>query len=104
MPDVFISYSRKDKEFVRELHRALTEQKRDVWVDFEDIPIASDWRSEIYQGIESADTFIFVITPDSVNSKICEEEVTHAIWCEKRIVPLLRREADTTLIHPVISS
>jgi DNA-binding LacI/PurR family transcriptional regulator len=42
MPDVFISYSRKDKDFAHKLHDALAAQKRDVWVDWEDIPLASD--------------------------------------------------------------
>ena len=48
MSDLFISYSRKDKEFVHKLHDALAAQKRDVWVDFEDIPLASEWRDEIF--------------------------------------------------------
>ena len=43
MPDVFISYSRKDKAFVEKLVTALEAKKRDVWVDFEDIPFASEW-------------------------------------------------------------
>ena len=32
MPDVFISYSRKDSEFVRRLHNVLGQLNRDVWV------------------------------------------------------------------------
>ena len=38
MQDVFISYARKDKEFVRRLHAALIEAGRDSWVNWEDIP------------------------------------------------------------------
>lgn len=30
MADVFISYSRKDTDFVRRLHKALSEQNRDI--------------------------------------------------------------------------
>ena len=53
MPDVFISYSRKDKTFVEKLVTALEAKKRDVWVDFEDIPFAADWWEEIQKGIAS---------------------------------------------------
>ncbi|ESA34684.1 wd40 repeat-containing protein [Leptolyngbya sp. Heron Island J] len=60
MPDVFISYSRKDKAFVQVLHQALLESHYDSWVDWEDIPLTADWWEEIKAGIESADTFIFV--------------------------------------------
>jgi TIR domain len=47
MTDVFISYSRKDKAFVQQLFQALRDNKRDVWVDWEDIPLASEWLTEI---------------------------------------------------------
>ena len=73
MTELFISYSRKDKDFVHRLHDALIAAKREVWVDWEDIPLASDWRAEIFAGIEAADAFAFIISPDSVISQICGE-------------------------------
>ena len=51
MSDVFISYSRKDSDFVRQLHNALAVLDRDVWVDWEDIPLTADWWREICTGI-----------------------------------------------------
>ena len=33
MAQAFISYSRKDKEFVQKLHEALAAQKREAWVE-----------------------------------------------------------------------
>ena len=53
MADIFISYSRKDKGFVQQLHAVLASQKRDIWVDWEDIPLTADWMAEIRSGIES---------------------------------------------------
>ncbi len=38
MPDVFISYSRKDRTLVRRLRDALVLSGRDVWLDDESIP------------------------------------------------------------------
>ena len=35
--------------------------QRSAWVDWEDIPITSEWWSEIQRGIEAADSFLFVI-------------------------------------------
>jgi len=60
--EVFISYSRKDKEFVRRLHEALTRRDQEAWADREDIRPAE----ELMQAIEGVDTFVFVLTPDSV--------------------------------------
>src|SRR5215813_5972116 len=104
MSDLFISYSRKDKEFVHKLHDALTAQKRDVWVDFEDIPLASEWRNEISAGIEAANSFVFVISPDSAASQVCAEEVNYAVNNKKRIVPILYREGDYKALNSAISS
>lgn len=108
MSDVFISYSRKDKDFVRRLHEALAKVNRETWVDWEDIPTAADWWHEICNGIESADTFIFVISPDSVQSNICRDEIVHAVQHKKRFVPVLYREIvsaeDQRQMHPAVST
>lgn len=42
MSDVFISYSRSDSNFVCQLHTALEKHQRDVWVDWQDIPLSSN--------------------------------------------------------------
>ncbi|MBC7813816.1 MAG: TIR domain-containing protein [Burkholderiales bacterium] len=94
MADVFISYSRKDTDFVRRLNDALERQRRQVWVDWEDIPRGVEWLNEIYAGIEQAHTFVFVVSPDSLISRICNFEVAHALKLHKRIVPIIRREID----------
>lgn len=92
MADVFISYSRQDKAFVQALHEALTESQYDVWVDWQDIPLTADWWAEIQQGIDAADTFIFVISPASIQSRVCGQEIDHAVASHKRLVPILHRE------------
>ena len=46
MADVFVSYSRKDGAFVHELYDVLAAAGRDVWVDWEDIPPASQWEQD----------------------------------------------------------
>ena len=94
MADVFISYSRKDSEFVRQLHTALTQASRDTWVDWEDIPPTAQWLNEIYAAIEAADVFVFVISPDSLVSTVCGQEVEHAVRHNKRLIPLLYRPVD----------
>ncbi|MCS6836271.1 MAG: TIR domain-containing protein [Anaerolineae bacterium] len=110
MADVFISYSRRDSDFVRRLHDALAARSRDVWVDWEDIPLSADWWREIRENIEAADTFVFVISPDSVTSKVCREEIDYAADNNKRIIPLLRRDISAIqrdnpdAIHPAIST
>ncbi|MEH2067781.1 MAG: TIR domain-containing protein [Nostoc sp.] len=101
MSQAFISYSRKDKEFVKRLYEALKQHNREVWVDWEGIPFTADWRKEIYQGIEAADNFIFVISLNSVVSEVCGEEIAHALKHNKRLVPIVWQYAEG--VHPELA-
>ena len=65
MSDVFISYYGPDIDFVRHLFDQLTARAREPWADWQDIPPTADWLAEIYGGIEAADSFLFIISPDS---------------------------------------
>ena len=91
MTSVFISYSRTDQPFVRKLFDALAAAGRDAWVDWEGIPPGAEWLKEIYGAIDSADTFIFILSPDSVASEVCGMEVTHAIENRKRLIVIACR-------------
>ncbi len=102
--DVFISYSRKDKEFVQILHKGLSQSRYDAWVDWLDIPHTANWWKEIEAGIEAAHTFIFVISPDSLASKVCKQEIDHAAKHNKRLIPIVRRDkAQEQVVHPDLS-
>ncbi|MFN7717133.1 MAG: toll/interleukin-1 receptor domain-containing protein, partial [Pseudanabaenaceae cyanobacterium] len=93
MTDAFISYSRKDKEFVSVLYAAFERSRKNIWVDWNNIPLTSDWWAEIKKGIEAADTFVFVISPDSIASEVCAKEILHAVRHNKRLFPIVRRDA-----------
>jgi WD40 repeat protein len=88
---VFISYSRKDKDFVRKLGDAFSAQQRDAWVDWKDIPLTSEWQQEILTNIETSDNFIFVISPESSASPNCRKEIDHAVDNHKRMIPIFYR-------------
>jgi WD40 repeat protein len=95
---VFISYSRKDKNFVRQLNDALIAQKREAWVDWKDIPLTAEWQREIFDNIERADNFVFVISPDSVISVNCNREIEHAFANHKKILPIFYRSVQDVAI------
>ena len=92
MADVFLSYSRRDGEFIARLNEALAAAGKEVWLDADDIGPATGWRDEIAAGIDAASAFAFVISPASLESSHCADELAHAVTHGKRIVPVLRTE------------
>jgi WD40 repeat protein len=92
MPDAFFSYSRQDGDFVRRLAGELQERGKEVWVDVDGIRDTERFPEALRRAIESSDAFVFVISPDSVSSEFCEQEVAHAAGLNKRIVPLALRQ------------
>lgn len=103
MTKVFISYSRKDKVFAEKLNQALKEIDLDSWIDWIDIPPIADWWDQIQKGIESADAFIFLLSPDSVASKVCRQELEHAIKNGKRMIPLVVRDINSNDVHTTLN-
>ncbi len=99
---IFVSYSRKDKARARILIPAFEKMGYDVWVDWEDIPPATDWLDQIKRGIETADTFVFFISPDSILSEACNIEVNHAAKYNKRIIPIVLRDTPAAETSPII--
>jgi F0F1-type ATP synthase membrane subunit b/b' len=106
MAVVFVSYSRKDTEFVRKLTEALAQRNHNVWVDWKEIRGGTEWWEEIITGIEGADKFIFVISPDAIDSEYCGKEIEHAVSQNKNILPIFWRSGlgnKCIPLHPAVS-
>ena len=94
MAKLFVSYSRKDGVAARKLIESFKSIEQDVWVDWESIPPAVDWLEQIFRGIEESDAFIFLVSPDSVASEVCNVEISRAAQNNKRIIPIVLRDVD----------
>jgi len=103
MATVFVSYSRKDIDFARRLTDELKKSDLDFWIDWEGIPPTVDWWKEIEKGIEEADAFIFLLSPDSVTSEVCGQEIDCAVKNGKRLIPLVVRNVDGEVTPPHLS-
>jgi len=75
-----------------------------MWVDRTRIEPAVDWLSRVTRGIDASRALIYVITPESVASEDCRQELDLAIARNKLIVPVLLREVtDRSVLHPRVS-
>ena len=92
--DVFISYRRKDSEFVKQLYQELTDRGVSAWFDKESIEVADHWRTSIAKGIRGCKVFILVLSPDAVESTNIRKEVDLAERHGKTIIPLMWRKTE----------
>ena len=95
MPEwLFISYSRRDQEFVLRLATDLEDRGAQVWIDQGDIQSGERWRESITRGVQNCKAFVLVVSPDSINSKYVAEELSLALKQRKPIIPLMYRKTD----------
>jgi TPR repeat protein len=85
---VFISYSRDDLDFAHQLDAALNAYGFECLIDRHDISGGEDWKRRLGNLISEADTIVFVLSPSSARSPICDWEVEEATRLNKRILPV----------------
>ena len=100
MSDLFVSYSRDDYEFVKKFHKAIQSTEREAWIDSSDIPKGEKFWDQITKEIDKADTFVFIMSPSSVERassnegyEWCRREIEYAAKQNKRIIPIVSQEA-----------
>jgi WD40 repeat protein len=86
---VFISYSRRDRAFADWLVAALERRGCAVLIDRKDLPDLVDWERELLGLIRAADTVVFVVSPNSLASRVCEWEVEQVRIHAKRLAPVI---------------
>jgi hypothetical protein len=89
--DIFISYSRRDQEFVTRLASDLDKQVAGAWFDQSTIQVGQKWHDEIMEGIRECRAFVLVLSPDAAESRYVQEEVNKALELGKPIIPVLYR-------------
>lgn len=101
---VFISYSRNDLAFVDQLAIALESRGFELMIDRHEITGGESWAERLRSLIQSADSLVFVLSPDSVQSRICEWELAEAERLGKRIIPVVCHELGSAPVPAVLQA
>lgn len=90
MSDIFISYSRHDKEIVLPFVKSIEQKFGAVcWIDLEGIEYGSQFEDVIVDAIDDSKVVLFMLSDYSLKSKWTKREVLYAEDEEKRIVPII---------------
>jgi hypothetical protein len=89
MSKVYISYSRQDEAFVRDLHNKLEASGIETWADWKDIPVGYPWREALIEGLVSCDKILICLSRSFIKSEMCQTEVFIARSYGKRLIPIV---------------
>ncbi len=87
LSDVFVCASTKNAEISERLRSALMRDGITLWSPA-NAKSGSDLSKAISQGIEQATNFVYLISPESVSSENCAQQLDYAIALNKRIIPI----------------
>jgi predicted regulator of Ras-like GTPase activity (Roadblock/LC7/MglB family) len=88
---IFISYSRKDVDMMRQIDKALRMKGIKTWTDDQLVPGTSQWKTAIEKGIEEASAVVVLMSPDAKSSEWIDRELEYARMRQMAIIPLLVR-------------
>ena len=88
MPDIFISYSRRDSPHAISLAEKLSALGFNVWIDQTGIGGAEKWSAEIVDAIEAAQAIILLLSGESNRSQNVAREIALASEQNKMILPV----------------
>lgn len=84
--EVFISYSKKDKNIADFICNALESAEIGCWIAPRDVPYGEDWACEITKAIKKVNLFIILLSIHSNKSRQCSKEVNLA---DKMGIPII---------------
>lgn len=86
-PKVFISYARRNKDFVYDLARALEIREIDVWYDEDRLLCGDDLPKSIKRNIHKSDFLLLVYSPAAKKSDWVRREIAYAKWLIRSLGP-----------------
>lgn len=99
----FVSYSRRDQEFVDRLVADLRRYGAHIWLDRESIAAGENWQEAIEKGLLNSSILLYILTPDSLKSAWMSAEIGAAVSQGKRVVPVLVRDLLDEQVPPFLA-
>ena len=104
MTDVFLSYSEDDHRYQKQVRKALMRKGLTVWSNTTDIRTGVEFQQAIYAGIEKADAIVLLVSPRSMQSSYCQDELAYGVKYNKRIIPVLIQPMAVNTLPTILQS
>src|SRR6476660_5704634 len=91
---VFISYSRANVDFARDLYDKLLALDFKLWRDRSEIEAGEDWWQQIQEAINGVETMVLILSPQALASPIVAKEWRYARQIGTRVIPVIGEDID----------
>jgi hypothetical protein len=99
MAEIFLSYNRKNEDFMLRLKKDLQREGFSVWVDQTGLKRGSPgWKAKIQNEIERARCLVVVLSPEAKESRWVEREMSYAEAFGRPIFPVLAKGNKRTAV------
>jgi len=99
---IFMSYARKDSEYVHQLAKELRRIGLDIWID-QDIEPGSNWDEAIENALNDCDMMLLITTDASMSSEYVTHEWSYFMGGDKPVYPFIPQTPIPQNIHPRLS-
>lgn len=111
-PNVFISHSHNDREYVEQLIANLKEQGIKSWYSVTDIPKGTLWTAEIRKAISKCNWMVVVVSKNTIskdtdNARWVRREVDLALTAthlEERIIPVIIDDTNPAKVNDYLTT
>ncbi len=103
MSKIFVSYNRKAGSVVKNLAEDIESLGHTAWFDHE-LSGGQAWWDQILATIRDCSVFVFVLSPEGLNSTACKREYSYAAALGKPVLPVLVSDGvSLNLLPPALS-
>lgn len=92
-PYIFVSYCHKDKDLLSPMMEQMVLDSYRMWYD-DGNHAGDDWLDNIENHLEACQAVVAFISDSSSLSHNCKSEITYALACKKKVIPVLIDSAD----------
>jgi TIR domain len=110
MASIFLCWSFPDEVVATRLAGELRQVGHAVWLDppepdtyvvtrrtlAHDVPVGETFREPVLGAIREADVFLLLVSPDSVRSELCRDDLMVASRARQRIIPVIVRDVENS--------
>lgn len=99
---IFVSYARKDSDYVHNLAQELRRIGLDIWID-QDIEPGTNWDDAIQDALDDCDMMLLITTESSMSSEYVTHEWSYFMGAGKSVYPFIPQAPIPKNIHPRLS-